>query len=300
MANDSPRRDVHQDVTTKIINTIEAGAGAWSMPWHAHKAGMPANATTGAEYRGVNVLSLWVGGLAGGFSTNLWASYRQWAEKGHQVRKGEKGTMIVYYGTSTVRDPAEGGDDAERKFRFLKYSHVFNAAQVEGFQAPEVERPNLAQRIAAAESFVDKTGAAIQYGMERAFYAPSRDLIAMPDFDRFVDTATATATENAYSTLLHELTHWTGHEKRCARDLKGRFGNDAYAAEELVAELGAAFLCARLGITPEPRADHAQYLAGWLTIMRADKKAIFTAAAKASAAVDYLESLHAPRLAAAA
>src|SRR4029077_20901163 len=117
------------------------------------------------------------------------------------------------------------------------------------------------------------------------------DRIAMPDWEAFLNTSTASATENAYGTLLHELTHWTGHEKRCARDFSKRFGDDAYAAEELVAELGAAFLCARLGITAEPRADHAQYLDHWLKILRGDKRAIFTAASKASLAFDYLAAL---------
>lgn len=288
----TPKRDLYQDVTDNLIRQIEAGASGdeWVMPWSGTRHGLPVNAVTGAAYRGVNIINLWVGATERGYATNAWASYKQWAEKGAQVRKGEKGALVVYYGTTTTRDPSENGDEATREIRFLKHSHVFNAAQVEGYQAPAIERPALASRIEAAEAFVSNTGARIAYGHTRAAYAPSVDQIIMPDAERFKATAASTATENFYSTLLHELTHWTGHEKRCAREFGKRFGDQAYAAEELVAELGAAFLCAQLGIAAEPRADHAHYLAHWLQLLKSDKKAIFTAASKASAAVDYLAS----------
>jgi len=282
-----PHRDLYQDVTNAIVGQIEAGAGQWVRPW-AGGAGIPSNAVTGAEYRGVNILSLWGSAAARGYGAGLWASFKQWQAVGAQVRKGEKGTMIVYAGAVSVRDPAEAAEAAERKVHFLKCSHVFNAAQVDGFEAPAIERPALGERIAAAEAFVENTGAVIQYGNDRAFYAIARDIVAMPDLERFTGTPTSTPTEAFYGVLLHELTHWTGHAKRCDRQFGKRFGDQAYAAEELVAELGAAFLCAKLGITAEPRADHAQYLASWLQILKGDKRAIFTAASKASAAVDYL------------
>ncbi len=139
------------------------------------------------------------------------------------------------------------------------------------------------------DHIVDATGAAIRYGLGQAFYTPAQDFIGMPDWDRFTDTATAT--ENAYSTLFHELTHWTGHARRCDRQLAKRFGNDAYAAEELIADLGAAFMCAELAITNQPRPDHAQYLEHWLKVLKTDKRAIFTAASKASDALDHLRAL---------
>jgi len=278
---DTPRRDLHQDVTDRIVAAIEAGAGEWRMPWTGQHGGLPFNATTKAKYRGVNVLTLWLTASAAGFPTNEWASYLQWQERGAQVRRGERGSQIVYYGTTTRERENDAGELEETEIRFLRYSHVFNAAQVDGWQSPAIERPNLATRIEAAERFVSNTGALIRYGLGRAYYSPTQDSIGMPEWAQFLDTPTATATENAYGTLLHELTHWTGHEKRCAREFGKRFGNDAYAAEELVAELGSAFLCAELAITPEPR----------LRVHKADKRAIFTAASKASEAADYLHSL---------
>jgi antirestriction protein ArdC len=283
-----PKRDIHQEITDQIIAAIEAGAGQWRMPWLAHNNGMPINATTHKGYRGVNVIGLWCAGSAAGHATAQWASFKQWQAIGAMVRKGEKGTMIVYYDTFATVD-AESGD--EKRIPFLKYSHVFNAAQVDGYQAPVFTLPDLAERLATAETFVASTGASVKYGNARAFYAPGPDYIAMPDFAAFIETSTATATENAYGTLLHELTHWTGHKSRCDRDFAKRFGSEAYAAEELVAELGAAFLSAQLGISPSPRADHAQYLTSWLKVLRNDKRAIFTAASKASLAVDHLNNL---------
>lgn len=282
-------RDLQQNVTDKIVQAIEAGAGKWQMPWTPSAAGLPYNATTGRRYNGVNVLMLGMSAAADGRTGNGWASYKQWQGAGAQVRNGESGTMIVFAGSFTPKDD----DDANRRpVNFLRCSHVFNADQVDGYQAPPAPaRPALAERLAHAESFVTATRATIRYGQSRAYYAPELDYIAMPDFEDFRDTDTATATENAYGTLLHELTHWTSHKSRCDRELGKRFGSNAYAAEELIAELGAAFLSAQLSITPEPRADHAAYLASWLKVLKSDKRAIFTAAARASDAVAYLEKL---------
>ena len=286
------KRDLHREITDKIVAAIEAGAGEWRLPWVGHKGGMPVNAITGKAYRGVNIITLWLEGTARAYPSQEWASYKQWQAKGAQVRKGERGAMIVYYDAITREATNSAtGETIEEHIPFLKYSHVFNASQVDGYQPAPVPRPNLAARIETAERFVMASGATVQYGLARAFYSQSRDIIGMPDWDAFIDTATASATENAYGTLLHELTHWTGHPSRCARDFAKRFGNEAYAAEELVAELGAAFLCGEIGIEAEPRADHAQYLSHWLVILKSDKRAIFTAASKASAAVDYLNAM---------
>lgn len=283
------KRDIYQEVTDKIVTLMEQGARAedWVMPWTGVNAGLPFNAVTGKTYRGINVPLLWCQASAAGHETNQWASYKQWLERGAQVRKGEKGTMIVFY-RAIERKDADGEPDT---IRFLRYSTVFNAAQVDGYEPPVVELPDLAERIEACDDFASNSGADIRYGGGRAFYTSRGDYIALPAWDRFRDTKHSTATENAYSTLFHELTHWTGHKDRCGRDLANRFGSEAYAAEELVAELGAAFICAHLGITSEPREDHAQYLDSWLRVLRSDKKAIFTAASQASQALDYLEGL---------
>lgn len=290
------KRDFYIEITDSIIRKIESGAGQWQMPWHCSGYGvMPKNPIADRKYQGVNVLQLWCEQQERGYATPLWASYKQWQSKGAQVRKGECGTMVVYvdrFIPKQERERADTDGDDPKSFGFLKSYFVFNADQVDGYSV-DTDRPlpALAVRIEHAETFVANTAAIVQHGGDRAFYQPSTDSVQMPLREAFKDTETSTATENYYSTLFHELTHWTGHEKRCAREFGKRFGNDAYAAEELVAELGAAFLCGDLGLSNEPRQDHSQYIESWLNVLKADKKAIFTAAAKAQAAVDYMHNL---------
>lgn len=286
-----PKSDLYQQVTDRIIQMIEDGASGdqFELPWtRGFCSFLPINAKSKATYNGINILMLWCAAKESEYQHDVWATYRQWAELGAQVRKGEKGAPIVYVGTFTKEN--ENGEDEEHTGKFLKRSTVFNVAQVDGFEIKEPKRPELAERIEHAERFVANTGAKIEYGADQAYFSPSKDAVFMPDFERFTDTKTATATENAYSTLFHELTHWTSPEKRADRphnyaDKKER------AFEELVAELGASFLCASVGITPETRADHAHYLASWLKALKDDKKAIFRAAAQASKAAEYLHSL---------
>jgi len=288
------RFDVHQHVTNQIITAMEAGAGNWQMPWHrsAHALTRPANIASGKAYRGINILALWVAAAANDYAHGLWGTYRQWQERGAQVKKGEKSSVIVFYKELEVaREDAPTETD---KVLFARASRVFNVAQVDGFTLPAGEDEPQEDRIEpidAAEAFTAATGARIEIGGSMACYRPGNDTITMPERRLFIGSETSSATEAWYSTLLHELTHWSGAKHRLERDLSGRFGDDAYAMEELIAELGAAFLCAELGITPEPRADHAAYLAGWLKVMKADKKAVFTAASAASRAADYLGAL---------
>ncbi|MCA3706817.1 MAG: DUF1738 domain-containing protein [Methylobacterium sp.] len=293
--NASLSRDVYTQVTDTIISAIEAGAGQWDMPWHRHGVThtRPMNARTGKRYRGVNVLALWAAAEARGFTTGLWGTYRQWQEKGAQVRKGEKSSLVVFFKELAVDETNPETGETERGRRLIaKASYVFNANQVDGFVASEPAAPaNPAEVLSQVEAYVTATGARVAFGGEGAFYRPLTDTIHMPDRSRFVGSATSSATECLYSTLLHELTHWTGIKTRCDREFGKRFGDDAYAMEELVAELGAAFLCADLGIANTPRPDHAAYISHWLTVLKADKKAIFTAASKASQAVDYLDAL---------
>ena len=291
------KSDVYQRVTNAIISAIERGAGQWQFPWSRGHA-MPVNAVTGHKYRGVNVVSLWAASSECGWP-GQWASYKQWQSAGAQVRKGERGSTVVFYKT-IAKEKRDGagevvtGDDGEAeidRIYLARASAVFNAAQVDGYQpAPVPERPLFA-RINAAEAFVGNTGAIIRNGGGRAFYCPSTDHIQMPEREAFTGTDTSTPAEGYYGTLLHELTHWSGHASRCDRDLRNRFGSEAYAAEELVAELGSAFLCAEIGITPHPRLDHAQYIAGWLRALKNDKRAIFTASSKGAQAADYLQGL---------
>lgn len=291
--NTPQRKDVHQQVTDSIISAIEAGAGTWQMPWHRSGEGLnrPLNIDTHNRYRGINVLNLWVAGESRGYSSGLWGTYRQWQNRGCQVRKGEKGATVVFYKELEFdgQNPETGDTETEKRL-MARASTVFNAQQVDGYE-PEAVEPvseNPVAPIQQAEAFVAATAAQIRHGGTRAYYSRATDHIQMPERERFLGSETSSATEAYYGTLLHELTHWTGHEERCQRQFGERFGDHAYAMEELVAELGSAFLCADLGIAQEPRADHAAYIDSWLQVLKADKKAIFTAASQASKAADFL------------
>ncbi len=285
--------DVHQEITNRIVSAMET-AGEFQLPWIRNKGGSfarPANIASGNPYNGVNVISLWVSAMACEFPSNIWGTYKQWQEKGCQVRKGEKSSLVVFYKTFEVeQENADTGETEAGERMIARASRVFNAAQVDGFEIESEELPEEVQfdPIARAEAFAAATRATIEEGGDQACYIPSRDMIRMPERRRFVGTETTSAAEGFYSTLNHELVHWSGASSRLDRDLSGRFGDDAYAMEELIAELGAAFLCADLGLTPEPRTDHACYLKNWLAVLKGDKKAIFTAAAKASQAASWL------------
>jgi antirestriction protein ArdC len=288
------RFDVHQAITDRIVAAIET-AGEFRLPWIRNTGGSfarPVNIASGKAYNGVNIVSLWVSALAADYPSNLWGTYRQWQERGCQVRKGEKSSLVVFYKQLSFETTDADSGEAETEERFLaRASPVFNAAQVEGF-APgatgSLPEASAFAPLERAEAFARATGATIEEGGDRARYIPSLDRIHMPERRRFTGTDTTTPAEGFYSTLCHELVHWSGARHRLDRDLSGRFGKEAYAVEELVAELGAAFLCSDLAITPEPRPDHAQYIASWLKVLKGDKKAIFTAASKASQAASWL------------
>jgi antirestriction protein ArdC len=294
MVKQQNQHDLYQTVTDRIVAAIEAGAPSFEMPWHSYSAGtLPVNALTKKTYRGINVLSLWVAQMAGCYRTGIWGTYKQWQECGAQVRKGEKASLVVFY-KQLEREVEDAESDEARPGKFLlaRSSSVFNADQVDGHAIPALPKlEDKTEAVAQADEFLRATGATVIYGGDSAFYRPRTDTIYMPERNRFTGTKTSTATEAFYSTLLHETVHWTAAEGRTNRNLSKRFGDEAYAMEELIAELGAAFLCAGLGITAEPRGDHAAYLDHWLQVMKADKKALFTAASKASQAVDFLHSL---------
>jgi len=281
-------------VTATIVDTIEAGhAGTWRAPWHHNgTSGLfsPTNAATGRPYAGANILILAIDALEAGYSDNSWATYKQWQQLGGQVRRGEHGTRCVKWITKkTNADEApDTGDETKRPVLILRVFTVFNVAQVDEYHPDSPAGPEPPERIEVAEAFIAATGAHIDYGFNTAKYRPLVDRIQIPGIDQYRHA------EDHYATLLHELVHWTGHQRRLARAFGERFGDDAYAAEELVAELGAAFATARLGITNNPRPDHAAYLEHWLRILDADPKALFLAAAKAQAAVDHLASFRQP------
>lgn len=287
-----PRTDVYTRVTAKIVADLEHGVSPWIKPWNAeHAAGRITRPLrhSGTPYRGVNVLLLWCDAMEKGFNAPFWMTFKQAQELGATVRKGEHGSLVVYADRFTKTETDDNGATVDREIPFMKGYTVFNVEQIDGLPAhytakSEAPREPVA-RIEQAERFFAATGATIRHGGNRAFYAPSPDWVQMPPRESFRDA------ESYCATLAHELTHWTAHPSRLARNLGHRFGSDAYAAEELIAELGAAFLCADLGITPEVREDHAAYLAHWLKILKADSRAIFTAAAQAQRAADYLHGL---------
>jgi antirestriction protein ArdC len=282
-----PRQDVHQAITDKIVQAIEAGAGPFVMPWHTRQvaAGRPTNARTLNPYRGINVVALWAEAMLAERTTGFWATYQQWSELGAQVRRGERGATIVFYKPLHPTDGEE--DEADRPRRVARASTVFHQDQVDGW-APLAYTNGGADIIASGEALLALSGATVRFGEALACYDRGRDMILMPDRRDFHRTPTSTATEAFYGTLFHELTHWTGAGHRLDRTFGVRFGDQAYAMEELVAELGAAFLCADQGIANKPRPDHAAYVASWLKVLRSDARAIFVAARAASTAAGYL------------
>ena len=287
------RKDVYTRVTDRIVADLEQGVRTWMKPWSAeHAAGKISRPLrhNGTPYRGMNVLLLWAEAVAKGYAAPSWMTFKQALEFNAHVRKGEHGSLVVYANSITKTETNDKGEDTEREIPFLKGYTVFNVEQIEGLPAHYYAKPEnplpLSERIESADHFLTATGATIYHGGNRAFYAPGRDLVQMPPFEAFRDK------ESYYATALHELTHWSGAKHRLDRSFDAkRFGDHGYAREELVAELGAAFLCADLGITPEIRDDHAAYLGSWLKVLQEDKRAIFSAAAHAQRAADFLNGL---------
>lgn len=271
------KSDIYQTITDKIIAALENGSAPWVKPWAS--LGAPRNAITGREYSGINTVLL----AMTDYSSNQWLTFQQARQAGGNVKKGEKGTTVVFFKPLTIKEKAElQGDDKEKVIPLLRTFTVFNTQQIEGL--PEkftlAAQPQISnfEDNDAAENLLNQ--AEIQYGMNRACFIPSLDKIHLPNKTEFKSIP------DFYATSLHELTHWTGHKSRLARDFSGRFGDAAYAFEELVAELGAAFLCATSGV--DGQLQHDSYIASWLKVLKNDKKAIFTAAAAARKASEFL------------
>lgn len=298
----SLRTDVFQSITAKIVAAIECGAREFVMPWHGGilSPAFPVNAATDKPYRGVNVVALWVDAMSKRYISGYWASYKQWQGIGAQVRKGERGSVIVFYkklGDAEPSDPGKENAEGEGSgLRFVaKASHVFNSEQVDGWELPIVKAKSevvINEEIAA---FIQAIGADVRHGSHRAVYRRDKDYIVIPSPEMFIGSTTSSPTESYHAVLLHELTHWAGGEKRLNREFGKRFGDKAYAFEELIAELGAAFLCSAFRITNEPRPDHAAYLSSWLDILNKDTKAVFSAASRAQEAVQFLMELAATK-----
>lgn len=291
------RRDIQREITDKIVSILDdIDLDDYRAPFAGLAAqGLPFNPTSERDYQGINIPSLWVDQQSKGFASNHWATFKQWREQGARVRKGERGSPIIFYKTVTKTEDTGGAEPEDIQIPVMRFYTVFNADQVDGYDHAEAkpsDKTDLVTRIADADRFCARTLADIRHGGNAAFYNRTHDFISMPDTVAFVDTPDATATENYYATLLHELTHWTSAPHRLDRDkAKTRQEREKYAFEELVAELGAAFLCAKLGITQTPRDGHALYIKGWLKALKNDKAFVFKAAAQAAKATDYLNLL---------
>ena len=288
------KTDVYQNVTDSIIARLEQGFRPWFQPWNGeHAAGRITRPLrgNGIPYRGINVIMLWAAAVERGYAAPIWMTYKQAHELGGHVRKGERGSTVVYANTLTRTDTdEETGEESAREIPYMKGYAVFNVEQIDGLPAhytqPAQAIIDPVERIAHADAFISSTRADVRHGGNRAFYTMAGDYVQMPPFEVFRDK------ESYYATLLHELTHWTRHKSRLGRDFgRKRFGDEGYAMEELVAELNAAFLSADLGLTPSPREEHAAYIADWLKALKNDKRAIFAAAAHAQRAADYLHQL---------
>jgi antirestriction protein ArdC len=297
--SDAPpeRVSLYDEVTRRIVAELEAGRFPWVKPWGKAEAAtpdLPRNALTGRPYSGINILILWGAVIEHGFASQGWLTFKQARDAGGCVRKGERGVTVVYADRFTPDGEKERahatGEDA-KAIPFLKRFTVFNIAQCEGLRPGLVTDPEpLPEReiIPVAEEVIAASGVDFRIGGDRAYYVPSHDFVAVPSQPAFFEQI------NYYRTCLHELTHATGHGSRLARDLTNAFGTKDYAREELIAEMGSAFLCASLGIVPTVR--HADYLGSWLDVLREDSRAIFRAASAASKAADWLLARHRDRI----
>ena len=287
-----PRFDVHDLVTTTIVEQLERGIIPWEKPFLGlDNQAIPLNFTTGNKYRGINILLLWCAAMKRVHDTNQWATRKQWRKIGEAVREGEEknGNLIVFYETYKKEIDGEVKD-----IPFLKASYVFNRSQLQGYVAPEVisqKQLSEVERIGVIDAFIANTKAIIEYHKGGAYYMPLEDKIMLPMLEHFIQTKSCTPTENFYATAFHELAHWTGSEKRLQRINHKKFGDKNYATEELVAELSAAFLCAGFGMPTAEKGNHAAYISTWLKALKENNRCIVTAASAANKAVEYLYSL---------
>ena len=286
-----PRKNIYNKITDLILDDLKQGTRPWFKPWRDSPENLAISKplrANGKPYKGVNILMLWSAAADHCYNSPTWMTYRQAKKLGGQVRKGEKSESIVYVDTFTKKetDPASG-DEISVQLPFLETYQVFNADQIDGLPAIQDDKQKAVVKkiepIQLAENFFKATGMKTVSSGNHAYYSPTLDVVQLPLRKQFRDA------QSYYATLAHESVHRTGHSSRLARDFGAKsWGDEGYAKEELVAELGSAFLAADLGLSIHPRKDHASYLASWLKVLEGDKKAIFNAAAHAQRATDFL------------
>jgi len=293
-----PKHDIYQEVTDNIIKLLEqVDMKEYQPPFAQMTAmGIPENPLTQNPYQGVNILNLWFNQAAKSFQSNQWATFKQWKELGANVKKGEKGTGIIFYKTLLKEEENTQGQTEEKRVPMARRYTVFNADQVTDYDITLIEghQDDLVKPLDLIDTFTKHTKADIRVQGTSAFYSPEHDHITMPHTHNFKDTSFASATEHYYNTLLHEMTHWTGAKHRLDREGINPEKPDtkqSYAFEELIAELGAAFLCAQFNILQTHPHEHAVYIKNWLAALKNDKKWIFKAAAQANKAAEYLNTL---------
>jgi len=274
------KRDVYQEITDEIIKKLEEGVQPWKKNWATSGyEGLPKR-ITGDYYRGINVVLLSMQCR----NADTWMTYKQAAELGGQVRKDEKSTPVTFFKPLKIEKAG-----VTETIPLIRGYNVFNVEQIDDLPDKYYPKPseprNFNERNEKVENFLKDTRANVLHGGGRAYFAPGPDHIQMPEYSSFDDA------ESYYAVHLHELIHWTGHKTRLDREIGNKFGEKLYAREELVAEIGAAFMCGILGVNDTPRDDHASYLASWLKVLRDDKKAIFKASSAAQKASDYLQTL---------
>ena len=284
MKNKQPK-DRYQILTNQVIELMQEHGAGWTKPWQGSAMSGHKNKFSNKLYQGTNVFCTAISAYAKGFSCNEWGTYKQWQDAGYQVKKGSKGTDIVYFDKLKIEDKTTNKD---KFIPMIKGFSVFNAEQVDGYELPNTEEKPATFNHIKAETLVNNSQAIVKHGGDKAFYSPKLDFIQMPNKEDFKGTETTNAKQAYYSTLMHELSHWSGHEKRLDRKLISRFGSNAYAFEELVAETSASFLCAILKVNNKPSIDNAKYLNSWLEILKQDKKAMMKAFSLAQKATDYL------------
>jgi antirestriction protein ArdC len=278
-------KDLYSDVSARVLAELERGAVPWVKPWSATAGkNMPCNAVTNRPYSGCNVVLLWIARNEG-WATPRFLTFNQAKEAGGNVRKGEHGTKVYFVKNLIVKDREATAEDDTKLIPMMREFTVFNVAQCENLPESVISgKPmrtrNPDTRDQLADEFIAATGADFREGHGEAFFSPSTDFISMPAFPAFKGA------DHFYCVAFHELSHWTGHKSRLDRDLKNRFGSKNYAAEELIAEMAAAFLCAEFGFDGDVR--HAGYIQSWIGLLKDDKRAFFTACSKAQSAANYL------------